>query len=452
MNVAAALNASGRLIIGDDPGLGKTFQTFGYIKISKPKRTLIVAPTSVVYKWQEELYETLRKISFVVDRAGLELADAYELASRAGQRVLIVTWDLLSYYSDDLRRAGWDLLVLDEAHRMKNLSALRTKAARQIGREVPHILFLTGSPLINRQVEVWPILNLIDPNEWPSYMNFKRTYQDYSGQAATWKVRSKVDLDRKMAQARADQQARLAERIKPYMVRRLKTTQTPHVKVRLPLPEDFVRDYNHARRDLVGYLQTKGLPSRAAEKAQALVKVGVLRRILGRAKVAPTVDLARDLLDSDETRKVLIYAIHHDVVEAIWEQLAEYGPLTITGTTTAQMRHNNVGAFQTMAAHRVMIVSEAGEEGINLFAANYLIFAERPWTPKGEDQAIGRIDRIGQTRNTTAYYPLVRGTIDERIDRLIERKRETIRNVVGQQVPDVLLREILELELESADA
>jgi SNF2 family DNA or RNA helicase len=166
--------------------------------------------------------------------------------------------------------------------------------------------------------------------------------------------------------------------------------------------------------------------------------------------VEPSIELARDILDADPAQKVVLYAQHQDVIASLCQGLADYGVLTIVGSTPLEDRHENVRRFQEADVPRVMIISEAGEEGINLYRARTIIHVEQGWTPKSRIQAEGRIHRTGQTEPVVSIIPIIANSIDPRLDRLIERKQEEFEGVAGADAIETVTRELLRLELESA--
>lgn len=444
-DVDFAYKARFRCIIADDPGLGKTVTTIAAIKMLALKQPpLIVAPGSVIYQWQEEL-----------EKWGGLKSCVNTPTSRTDQ-IFIASWEYMVQWQDMLADYRFPLVVFDEAHRMKNLRAQRTNAARRLGRLAKHLLFLTGTPLINRAEELWPMLNLIDPAGWSSFTTYKQMYCTID--ARDWRPESQADLASHMRQAKAQREAELAARLVKVMIRHTKDELrgTGLIPERLPDQKLNVHlsnqaEYDSARADLTRYLINAGQGWRAdrAKRAKALVMLNTLRMISGRGKIKSVIEVAADLLDGDDSRKLVVYALHHEVVEALKEGLSKYGALTIYGSTSLLQRRAAQTAFQRESGPRVLVISEAGEEGLNLFRASYLVVAEQPWTPKALDQAAGRIDRGGQTRATSVVRLLAQGTVDQRIDKLIERKRDLIKNVVGDEPPESIVTELLQQMEES---
>lgn len=337
-------------------------------------------------------------------------------------------------------------VLVHNCHRLKNPKALRTRAARLIAAGVPHLLFLSATPMLNRREELWSPLSMIDPNQWGTFWQFKRTYCNDEADAQHWHPKTREDLARYRSQAANQNRELLAKRMSSVYLRRTREVLGLKDPIIRPIPVElqgkFLSDYRQAQADLITFLRTRGLPSRGAELAQALVKLGVLRRLVGRAKAPAAIAVAKDLLEADPERKLVIYAIHQDVVKEITRGLADYGVEKIVGATSPKERYEANVRFQTQGGPRVMLISEAGEEGIDLFRAEHLILAERGWNPKADDQAIGRILRRGQIAEYVTVHKLIaEHTVDVKIDRLIEKKRE---DVTGTVLTHQLLAQLLE--------
>jgi SNF2 family DNA or RNA helicase len=154
-----------------------------------------------------------------------------------------------------------------------------------------------------------------------------------------------------------------------------------------------------------------------------------MRKVIGLMKVKPAIELAEDILV--DSGKVVLFAIHKDVVAQLEQGLKKYNVVKIVGDTPQKDRNDIVNRFQSEPEVRVAIISEAGGEGINLFAASNLIFVEREWNPGKETQIMGRVHRIGQTNPVSIYYIIAKNTIDERLHRLIEKKAEVLGQVIS---------------------
>jgi SWI/SNF-related matrix-associated actin-dependent regulator 1 of chromatin subfamily A len=179
-----------------------------------------------------------------------------------------------------------------------------------------------------------------------------------------------------------------------------------------------------------------------------MVHLSVLRQAIGRAKIPVVVEFAEGVLDADEDTKIVIYAVHRHVVAQLEQLLRKYGVTTITGDVPNEERSVRCDRFQNMHMPRVMIISSAGGEGIDLYRSSVIIFAEREWSPAVEEQAEARCHRIGQKGAVEAIYVIAQDTIDEDIDELIESKRAILGQVISQadvhlDITDELLSRVM---------
>lgn len=417
------LRSKGRGIIGDDIGLGKTPETLAYLSmVNARRRILVISPASMTYQWQSEFEKWLGWPSLVVADTKTTLPP-HDIP-------IIMSYSIARLKRDDIERWKPSVVIADEAHYLKDRRTLQAKAVVSFSRSAEKVLLLSGTPFKSRVSELWSLLNTVDPGSWPEYFQFLRRYCD--GYADNPNVTNEDEL---------------TDRIKDIMIRRTKqqvAAQLPKLarsKIKVNMSAAALRDYDSAMTDLYGWLQKNGRSVAGALYAQALVKINVLRRLMGLAKVPVAVDWAKNFLTQQPDRKLIIFAIHKDVVSSLVSGLKDYDPLTITGSVIQSDRDRNKQEFQN-GRRRVMIISEAGGEGINLFAASDILFVERSWTPADEEQIEGRAHRTGQTRNVMAWY-LVGPHIDEKMDALIDSKRELFKRVVGADVVKTMLTELV---------
>lgn len=414
--VRAIAKAGGRIILADQMGLGKTVQSLSYAKArgEDVRRLLVVAPASVIYKWKNECARWLGDDwdAEVVDKGKGQMPKA---------RALIMSYAIATARYHDIMAWSPDMIIADEAHAIKGNKSARTRAFKQYAATVPYLLFLTASPFLNRPQELWNMLHIIDPAVWNNEWNF---LVRYCGMTRTpWGYEMKG----------ATNQDELANRLQPVMVRRLKEDvldQLPAMRREVMPVRINMKEYQAARKQ-----RTQG---------NALAWLNELRQIVGRGKAPIAIEWAKDFLDgSDE--KLVIYAHHHEVITQLELGLAEYGVSTITGHVDNKERAARVEAFQTKEQPRVMVISSAGGEGIDLYRAATLLFVEREWTPMAEEQVEGRLHRIGQSSPVVAYYLAAEKTMDEHLAKLVDEKRAIFHEIVGTTDIETMVRkEILE--------
>lgn len=448
--VAFARLAGYRAIIGDAMGLGKTVQALCAIAVDPEKLlpAVVVCPASVVYNWQREARTWLPTVPVHVIASGKT-----PMPPRGWKGILILSWGLLATQVESLVAWGVQTAVLDEAHYAKEPTSARTKAAFALAAAIPYILEMSGTPILNRVIELWPLLHMINPQRWGSRNAFGHLYtqvKEFSVKGKTiTKFEGGVNLDQ------------LRDAIRPYMVRREKNDVLddlpPKTRVQLPVVMDpkLAREYDAAEREFFAWLsnayeskireilvQTQGqgdarkIAEARVERAMAaeeLVKSGHLRRILGRAKVPAALDQIGTLLENDEP--VVVFVEHQDVLHGIEAGLkaAKVPYRVIEGATSQMDRDAAVQAFQSGKVD-VIVCTQAANAGITLTRASHMVFVEYWWVPGIADQAEDRIHRIGQKNAVTIWYPHVPDSMDDDLAARLENKREIVRGAVGDSI------------------
>lgn len=437
IGIAYAHLAQDRCLISDEQGLGKTPMGIGRIAVGRYERTVVITTASTLSTWEEELAKWLpRTARWVMS------TEASTPPAPGWRGVVLTTWDLAKYrFVSVIPGLRPDLVICDEAHAIRNPETIRYEAATRILADVPRVLLLTGTPVVNRASEIWTLLHLLDPRAWPE--ETRDALDDVS----------RTELDGAAV-------SRVTQRLRQYMLRRLKQdvpTGIPdksycEIPVELA-PDERVR-YDAAdkqfRRWLERHLRMRaedaarelGRPVTAkdlhliqrrvenAVKRDYLVKIGYLRRLVGIAKVPTGVRWALDHVRAGES--CVIFLEHKEVREKLVDDLEARGvqPAVIDGGTSKAERQRIRSAFQS-GKIRVLVASQAAREGVTLTAARYLLQLERWWNPAGESQAADRIHRITQTRKVTISRAVVRDTIDDRLDEINREKAEIVRRVVG---------------------
>lgn len=404
----------GRVIIADDMGLGKTIESLAWIR-ERPdlQSILIVSPSSVVYKWEREIKKWVGEDQTVsVIRTGKE--------SLPDSRFLIMSYAIMVSQQQKLALKKWDVMVLDEAHRIKSLTSQRARSAHSLLAD--HTLLLTGTPMLNRPMEMFSLLKMIDPVEWNNYFKFGVRYCDGHKNYFGWDFTGASNL------------GELKDRMKGVMIRRTKgevLDQLPDLTRTRIKVEVRRAEITQALSSLQVWLQENGRGTKE-NRAEAMVRLTKLRQAIGLAKAPVVVDMVEDILEQNDSQKVVVYAVHHSVVAYLESAMKKWGVSTITGEVPQQDRQKRIDAFQNRHSPRVMIISSAGGEGIDLYRADKIIFCEREWVPGVEEQAEARCHRMGQKNAVEAMYLIASETVDRQMDDLIERKRDLVKELVGQ--------------------
>jgi SWI/SNF-related matrix-associated actin-dependent regulator 1 of chromatin subfamily A len=382
-----------RVLVANAPGTGKTVICLSCIRIAPGRLlpTLIVCPASVVRNWRKEARKWTPGLRIHL------IEDTNAPLPEAGADLYIISWALLAERWEELAKVGIQLIIGDEIHFAKNEEALRTQAMASLCARAPHLLLLSGTPIINEESELESIYSLYGANRPPMIRRF---------------------LEDVAPDIPAKQRARLE----------------------VELPERIAHRYRSANEDFEAWLEREmaqrmddGEAADAAARAlaaAALVKIGYLRRILAVGKVYAAADWAARAVRTGE--QVVMFAEHQDVIKRLQRCLRKQGIrfVTIDGSTSNKDRQSAVDQFQRRLVP-VFIGSKAAKEGLTLTAARHLCFIERYWTAAEEEQGEDRIRRIGQRHHTKIWFLHVPGTVDDRISTIIERKRRLVRRIIG---------------------
>mgnify|MGYP001582295455 FL=1 len=437
-----------RCLIGDDMGLGKTIEALAILEALDAYPAVIVVPASVKLNWRREAQRCLpHHPVYVLDSTPLPDRIG-EIGSRA---IYIVNYDVLRAHVEPdpkqppkgLQRLTPQAVVLDEIHYCKSSKALRTKLCRALCTTVPVRLGLTGTPILNRPLEILAPLAILGRLQelggyWPLVRRFNFARQTRWGMQPA--EGAHLEEFHRLLRATCYVRRRKADVL---------TELPPIVHSSIALELDNRAEYEHAEADLIGWLRAKvrqdeafldsvahlGEPARVeairerensvartAERAEQLVRINALKRLTARGKLAAVKAWVEDFLESGE--KLVLGAHHVEIVAALAR--AFHAP-AITGATPIPDRQAAVDRFQTDPACRVIVCNlQAGGIGITLTAASNVACVELPWHPGGLDQFTGRCHRIGQVSSVTAWYLLGEATIDQEIAALIDEKRRVV--------------------------
>jgi len=421
VGVQFAQLAGGRCLIGDDMGIGKTIQAIAHIGLNQDKLpALIVVPASVKYNWLKECNAWLPSMNTVVleGRKG-DIPDA---------DIVVCNYDIMSYREESLIDYGFNIVVCDESHYLKNSKAKRTQATLSVAQESESVICLSGTAITNRPNEFFTTLNLLRPNEFPSFFNYGLSYCAGQETRFGWDFSGASNTDE------------LHSRTRDFCIRRLKSevlTELPD-KVRTihdiqPSKAD-VKRYKDLHRSWMDeyemYVNGTGLP-----KGFVLNMLTALRHECGLIKVPSTIQYIKDY-NEITGKPLVVFAHHQDVLKGIWMELSndkdkKWRLAGISGDMPANKRQLAVEAFQDGKLDVILCSTMAAKEGITLTAADTVVFVEREWVPGWEEQAEDRVNRIGQDSNSVhAVYLSVADTIDERFNMVVEAKRQVVKAVL----------------------
>jgi len=415
------VNNNGRAMLTDDMGIGKSFQALAYAVHTNKKKTLVICPASVKYAWESEVKKWTSLKSSVIDSKDKEaLSDeAYHTND-----IFIINYDILVKFSDLITSRKWNCLIADEFHYIKNTAAKRTKEVKKIAKEIQSILLLSGTPILNRPVELFNGLNLIDPTTWNDWYGYVLRYCGAK--------RTRFGLDT----SRATNIEELQEKISHYFLRRKKSdvlTELPpkqFIDRPVMLDKESAKNYDFAEESFVDYLrEIKGKKITSSQQAGVLVKLNELRQICSRGKIYAAKDLINEVLDSGQ--KIVVFSVYNEPLKQLKEYFGEQAVMII-GSTGNEERRDIINDFQNNPDKKVFLggMKSAGA-GITLTAASNVLFIDYSFVPADHWQAADRIHRIGQKAGSVSIYQLYsKNTIDEKIQEILEKKKELFEQLI----------------------
>ena len=472
--VEFVLKGGGRCLLADDMGLGKTRTAVASAMAYQADwPVLIVTPSSARHHWYEEIKRVLVDTKVLTDRDLLVVESASQALTAPGKRRTLSKFVILSYsvvtkMEAKLRAAGFNVVICDECHYLKNSKAGRTKTLVPLLKGAKRALMISGTPALSRPIELFTQLNALDSVAWPDERAFGRRYCTSTGAAPTGTRGGGSNGSDLFRGARNCRELHTVLTSKTgLMIRRLKKDillQLPH-KVRHVVNVGILDPQKRAEcaemcsyiTGLAGNNGSKGPPRKkrkggttagAKDDDNNDQKLGVstlkkenfsallqLYSKSGLAKVDAVLERIGKHLDDPKSGKLLVFAHHAPVMDAIEAYIAQSGVelVRIDGQTQSVDRFANMRHFQTAPSCRVALLAiTAAGIGITLTAANTVFFVEMFWTPGSLIQAEDRAHRLGQTSAVTVTYFLAKGTIDDILWPLLCRKVKTLGEIVEE--------------------
>ncbi|MFZ5439117.1 MAG: SNF2-related protein [Myxococcota bacterium] len=421
-------------VLADDMGLGKTVQALSLLlKIKREQGShpsLVVAPTSVLPNWEREIERFAPELKFITWHG----ADRRENVEQLKHTDLVLTsYALIRRDLEELRKLNYRTVILDEAQNIKNADSATAQACKSMAAD--HRIALTGTPLENRLTELWSLFDFL----MPGFLGNAESFHDRYEHPIT-------------VQGDAETRDRLKKRIHPFILRRLKTEVAkdlpPKTEVvtwvdmdagqqalyREVLEESKRKVYDSI--DKVGFAKSRISILSALMKLRQVCCDPRLLKLPPGTSLPPSAKLERfnELVDElvKEGHRALVFSQFTEMLEILTttadEKQLKY--MYLDGRTKDRM--GKVDAFNAPDGPPVFFISlKAGGTGLNLTAADYVIHYDPWWNPAVEDQATDRTHRIGQTRAVFSYKLITRGTVEEKILGLQQRKRELAAGVLG---------------------
>jgi|15BtaG_2_1085339.scaffolds.fasta_scaffold00099_22 SWI/SNF-related matrix-associated actin-dependent regulator 1 of chromatin subfamily A len=421
----------GRVLLADDMGLGKSFTSLGVLYRNPDMfPAVVVCPAGVKFNWEHEAQH-----HFGYRASICEGEAAPNLTDRAGiPQLTIINYDILAPrrkddrvvkikpWTDYLRQLKPKTLILDECQMLGGRATKRTKAITKLSKEFKHIIAMSGTPIVNRPIELFPILRILWPREFRSFWEYAQRYCNPKLKPWGWEYKGATNLDELHNRLRRLGMLRRTEGI----------LNLPNKKTSITvMPMKDSSQYHMAENDFLAWARKhKADRVHSIKKAEAVSKVGYLLRLAAELKMDSCVDWANKFLDENPKEKLVLFAFHKPVIKRLTKEIPVKS-IVIDGTVTGRVRQEAVWQFQKDPQTRLCVAQlKAAGVGINLTAAATLAHVELWHNPATHNQASKRIHRIGQKSDTNIHYLIAQGSIEERLCKLLQKRQEIIAAII----------------------
>ena len=474
------LRNNGRACLFDEMGLGKTITAttalLELIKQKKASRAMIITPNAVVEQWHEELVEKFNLQPTMVS-SRRTLSERMELYN---DPLIVMNYELLRTDLELILQKNFDTLILDEVTRVKNWDTQTSEAAKKL--IVRNVIALTGTPLENHLGELYNIVNIVQPGFFGRYNEdfLARFTLKVSGQG--WQGSRPVINPETLPELRREVRVVSIRRTKAQVLKQLPALTTQYVYteparnqkmiydiLQESLGETVLEEYAYSTSDhegpnpftanrlrfytllreacadismIAGYLRRKQRENTA--DAQALHESSIFKKLIRvlanlepeNAKLVELKELVSEL--TEQGHKIVVFSQFVPVVNLIQEELSSLGIPTLVyhGQLSGDDRTRHLKQFIEQNEYRVLASTDAGQFGLNLQAADVVVNYDLPWNPARLQQRIARLHRIGQANKVLAVNFVVKGTVEEHVRDVLERKRKLFRDVTVSEIAE----------------
>ena len=431
------LAGSKRFILADDMGLGKTTSTIIAALETGAKKILIVCPASLKINWQREIANYSDRPVFIAEGKKFSTEDDF----------VIVNYDILKNFHDTdpkkkeesiLLKSNFDLVILDEAHMISNVQAQRTKIINHFAKKVNRVWLLTGTPMTSRPMNYYNLLNLIESpvaQNWKAYaIRYCQGYQFSAGKRKVWNVSGASNLEE------------LRDRTSKQILRRLKEEV-------LDLPDKIItpvylklksKEYENLMGEYYDWYDKN--PDESTSLTVQFSKLMKVRKVIANEKVKQTIEFTENILE--QGKKVIIFTNFTDTLQTIYQHFGKQA-VYLDGSCSNAVRQQAVDQFQNNEKITVFVGNlKAAGVGLTLTSAEVVIMNDLSFVPAEHAQAEDRAYRYGQKSNVLVYYPLFENSIEGAIYDILNKKKQIIRTVMGDEIQESggdIAEEILKL-------
>jgi len=410
-----------KFILADDMGLGKTTSTIIAALETGAKKILIICPATLKINWKREIENYSDRSVYIAEGKNFD----------GNNDFVIINYDIIKNFHDAKKKdesqilaANFDLVVIDEAHYIKNAQAQRTKLINDIVKNIERLWLLTGTPMTSRPIDYYNLLSLIDSpvaKNWMAYViRYCSGYQFKVGPRKVWNVMGASNLEE------------LRDRTLGLTLRRLKEDV-------LDLPDKIItpvylrlksKEYEEVMGEYYNWYDKN--PDESKSLTVQFTKLTKVRQIIADEKITQTIELAENILEQD--KKVIIFCNFTDSLNKICEHFGK-SAVKLDGSMSKAERQFSVDQFQENEKVKVFVGNiKAAGVGITLTAAEAVIMNDLSFLPSDHSQAEDRAYRYGQKNNVLVYYPIFENTIEGVIYDILANKKQVISTVLGDNL------------------
>jgi len=417
------LSGSRRFILADDMGLGKTTCTIIAALETGAKKILIICPASLKINWQREIENYSDRPVYISEGKKFSTESDF----------VIVNYDILKNFHDTkekdnslLNQSNFDLVILDEAHMISNPQAQRTKIINHFVKNIKRVWLLTGTPMTSRPMNYYNLLNIIESpvaQNWMAYaIRYCQGYQFMAGRRKVWNVTGASNLEE------------LRDRTSKQILRRLKEDV-------LDLPDKiispvYLRLKSKEYEELMGeyYAWYDKNPDEASSLTVQFSKLMKVRKVISNEKTKQTIEIVENIIE--QGKKVIVFTNFTESLQTIYQHFGKQA-VYLDGSCSKPHRQKAVDEFQDNEKIKVFVGNiKAAGVGLTLTSAEVVIMNDLSFVPAEHSQAEDRAYRYGQKNNVLVYYPLYENTIEGAIYDILNRKKQIIRTVMGDQLEE----------------
>jgi len=425
------LKSSGNALLADEMGLGKTVQTLAYIASEKQALpALVIAPLVTLGNWQREIERFLSKKSrngrIVIDQVPSTTMIRIGKSENIGTfDFYIINYELLHKRLLDLSKLNIRTLVCDEVQHLRSKTTQKYAAVKRLSamKSINYRVGLSGTPIYNHGSEIWPIVDILKPGLLGNFKEFCEyfCYLNDKGNA--------IVLESKRESLRCELE-------KHVMLRRKKSDVLKDLKAKVRYREIIDADVNYYKNELNkiwGKLEDEQKNAKTEFDRSASYNRAIQseRQVAGIAKLPHVINFVKNIMEIEES--VVVFCHHKYIHKLLHESLEEFSPAAIIGGQTDKIRQKGIDDFQNGDTKLMIAGLRAGNLGINLTRAKYVIFAELDWSPAIHRQAEDRLHRIGQKNTVFAYYLIGNGTLDNHVADILVDKSYEIDSIMDEK-------------------